>query len=500
MKENIFKVRNLCKNYPGVQALKNANLDIIKNTVHCIVGENGAGKSTLIKILTCAEERTSGEIFYNGIEYRPHSIRDAMGLGISTLFQELNVVDQLTVEENLTLGRERKKFGILRKTDRSDKIFAMLNEIAPDISLRTKVSKLSYAEKQVIEIVKAVGVDANLIIMDEPSAALSDHEKKRLFNVINKLKNQDITIIYISHILNDIFTIGDYVTVFRDGNVIGTEKVSEITTDKLINMMVGKTVVEHYVSRDVDHTKKVLDIKNLTTKKLHNVNFDLYKGEIIGFYGLLGSGKSEIAQALYGLDEIKNGKIKVNGKAVSYKIPKDSMKTGIAMVPEERLSEGLIMKHSIRSNISVTNLKKISKFFVVDIKKEKVIASEYVNKMNIKAKSIEQRVATLSGGNQQKVVVSKCLNADSMVLLMDEPTRGIDVGAKEEMHKVIRNLAKEGASIIVFSSEYPEIINLCDRIFLLNEGEIIKVVDNKDARAEEIMSIVTQGKRAEDEN
>jgi ABC-type sugar transport system ATPase subunit len=265
-------------------------------------------------------------------------------------------------------------------------------------------------------------------------------------------------------------------------------------------MMVGKTVVEHYVSRDVDHTKKVLDIKNLTTKKLHNVNFDLYKGEIIGFYGLLGSGKSEIAQALYGLDEIKNGKIKVNGKAVSYKIPKDSMKTGIAMVPEERLSEGLIMKHSIRSNISVTNLKKISKFFVVDIKKEKVIASEYVNKMNIKAKSIEQRVATLSGGNQQKVVVSKCLNADSMVLLMDEPTRGIDVGAKEEMHKVIRNLAKEGASIIVFSSEYPEIINLCDRIFLLNEGEIIKVVDNKDARAEEIMSIVTQGKRAEDEN
>jgi len=500
MEKTIFKVRNLRKNYPGVQALKNADLDIIKNTVHCIVGENGAGKSTFIKILTCAEERTSGEIFYKGIAYRPHSIRDAMAMGISTLFQELNVVDQLTVEENLTLGRERTKFGILRKTDRADKVFAMLNEIAPDISLRTKVSKLSYAEKQVIEIVKAVGVDANLIIMDEPSAALSEHEKKRLFTVINKLKNQDITIIYISHILNDIFTIGDYVTVFRDGNVIGTEKVSEITTDKLIKMMVGKVVVEHYVSRDIDHTKKVLDIKNLTTNKLHNISFDLCKGEIIGFYGLLGAGKSEIAQALFGLDTINNGEINVNGEAVSCKIPKDSMRTGIAMVPEERLSEGLIMKLSIRSNISITNLKKISKILVVDSKKEKAIAAEYVNKMNIKAKGIEQRVATLSGGNQQKVVVSKCLNADSLILLMDEPTRGIDVGAKEEMHKVIRNLAKEGTSIIVFSSEYPEIINLCDRIFLLCEGEILKVVDNRDARVEEIMGIITQDKRVKDEN
>ena len=500
MKENIFKIRNLCKNYPGVQALKNANLDIIKNTVHCIVGENGAGKSTLIKILTCAEERTGGEVFYNGMEYRPHSIRDAMGMGISTLFQELNVVDQLTVEENLTLGRERTKFGILKKIDESDKVFEMLNEIAPGISLRTKVANLSYAEKQVIEIVKAVGVDANLIIMDEPTASLSDQEAKQLFTVIKKLKNQDITIIYISHILNDIFAIGDYVTVFRDGGVIGTERVSDITTDGLIKMMVGKVVVEHYVSRDIDHAKKVLDIKNLTTRKLHNINFDLYKGEIIGFYGLLGAGKSEIAQALYGLDAIKSGQIKVNGKAVSYKIPKDSIRAGIAMVPEERLSEGLIMKLSIRSNISITNLKKITKFLMVDLKKEKSVAAEYVKKMNIKAKSIEQRVATLSGGNQQKVVVSKCLNADSLILLMDEPTRGIDVGAKEEMHKVIRNLAKEGASIIIFSSEYPEIVNLCDRIFLLCEGEIIKAVDNRNARIEEIMSIITQGKRAQDEN
>jgi len=231
MKEgNILEIRALCKNYPGVQALKNVTLDIERNTVHCIVGENGAGKSTLIKILTCAEERTGGEIFYHGKAYRPHSIREAMKMGISTLFQELNVVDQLTVEENLTLGRERTTCGILRKKDKSDKVFAMLHEIAPDIPLGIRVSNLRYAEKQLIEIVKAVGVDANLIIMDEPTAALSDQEVKRLFTVIKNLKKQHITIIYISHRLHDIFAIGDYVTVFRDGSVISTDKVSELTT------------------------------------------------------------------------------------------------------------------------------------------------------------------------------------------------------------------------------------------------------------------------------
>ena len=497
---NILEIKDLCKNYPGVQALKNVNLDIQRNTVHCIVGENGAGKSTLIKILTCAEERTGGEILYNGSEYRPPSIREAMKMGISTLFQELNVVDQLTVEENLTLGRERTKFGIIRKKDPSDKVLAMLHKIAPDISLGIKVSNLRYAEKQLVEIVKAVGVDANLIIMDEPTAALSDQEVKRLFTVIKNLKEQNITIIYISHILHDIFAIGDYVTVFRDGSVISTDKVSELTTDELIKMMVGKVVVETYVAREIDYTKKVLDIKNLTTMKLHNIHFDLHKGEIIGFYGLLGAGKSEIAQALYGLDPIKEGQIQVDGKVVHYKIPKDSMRAGIAMVPEERLSEGLIMKLSIRSNISMTNLRKISRFFVVDSKKEKSIAAEYVKKMNIKASSIEQLAATLSGGNQQKVVVAKCLNADSLILLMDEPTRGIDVGAKEEIHNIIRNLAKEGASIIIFSSEYPEIVNLCDRIFLLVEGEIVKIIDNRNARIEEIMSIITHGKKKKHEH
>jgi ribose transport system ATP-binding protein len=502
MQENIFAIQNLNKKYPGVHAIKDVNLEIKRNTVHCIVGENGAGKSTLIKILTCAEERTSGEIFYNGEPYNLRSIRDAMNMGISTLFQELNVVDQLTVEENLVLGRERSTFGVIRKTDESEKVITILKEFAPDISLRTRVSKLSYAEKQVIEIVKAVGFDANIIIMDEPTAALSEQEVKRLFALIESLKKQNITIIYISHILNDIFAIGDYVTVFRDGIIIDTLKVSEITGEELIKMMIGKAIVDSYVAREIDHSHKVLEVKHLTTAKLENVNFELYKGEIIGFYGLLGAGKSEIAQALYGLDTIKEGQVKAHGKTLNFKIPKDSMKKGITMVPEERLSEGLIMKLSIRSNISITNLKKIVRFFVVSAKKERSIAEEYIKKMNIRAYNIEQKVATLSGGNQQKVVISKCLNADSVVLLMDEPTRGIDVGAKQEIHKIIRELANAGASIMIFSSEYPEIINLCDRIFLMREGHIVKVVENKNARIEEIMHIIATGnsKRYEDQN
>ena len=495
MKVNILKVRNLCKNYPGVAALKNVNLNIQRNSVHCIVGENGAGKSTLIKILTCVEKPTRGEIFFNGQTYQARTIRDAINMGISTLFQELNIVDQLTVEENLTLGREKTKYGIIKKADNSEKVYTVLKDFAPDISLRRKVSSLSFAEKQIVEVVKALGVDANLIIMDEPTAALSDEESKRLFAVIKNLKNQNVTVIYISHILNDIFSIGDYVTVLRDGNVIGTEKVSDITTEELIKMMVGKMIIGNYASRNIDYTRKVLYVRKLCTEKLNDINFDLYKNEIIGFYGLRGAGKSEIAQALFGLDTIKKGEVTVNGKMRNFRIPKDAMRNGIIMVPEERLTEGLIMKLPISSNISITNLKKISKLFVIDSKKDRVITKEYIKKMNIKARSIEQKAKTLSGGNQQKVVISKCLNADSVIFLMDEPTRGIDVGAKEEIHKIIRDLATEGASIIIFSSEYSEIVNLCDKIFLLREGEIVQVLDNKNVHVEEVMNVITQGKK-----
>jgi ribose transport system ATP-binding protein len=336
--------------------------------------------------------------------------------------------------------------------------------------------------------------------MDEPTAALSEAEAQRLFQVIRTLKQQEITVIYISHILDDIFAIGDYVTVFRDGAVIGTSKVSEIDRPALIKMMIGKVVTERYVPRQVDYSTKVLEVADLRTSKLDGVSFDLYKGEIIGFYGLRGAGKSEIAQALYGLGTILAGTIKIGGRPVRFGIPRDSLRRGIAMVPEERLSEGLILKMPLRPNITISNLKKITRFAVVNSRKERDIAERYVKALSIKASGIDQRTSTLSGGNQQKVVISKCLNADSTILLMDEPTRGIDVGAKEEIHKIIRSLAGEGNSVIIFSSEYPEILTLCDRIFLVADGRIIKVAANKELTAEELLHIITQVKRKKHES
>jgi ABC-type sugar transport system ATPase subunit len=500
MNNNILEIRNLCKSYPGVEALKDVSLTIQRNTVHCIVGENGAGKSTFIKILTRAEERSSGTILFDDTEFRPRTIKEAMNLGISTLFQELNVVNKLSVEENLMLGREEAVWGVIRRPDRESRVFQILKDFAPDISLSRKVDELSYAEKQVIEIVKAMAVDASLLIMDEPTAALSEAEAQRLFQVIRTLKQQEITVIYISHILDDIFAIGDYVTVFRDGAVIGTSKVSEIDRPALIKMMIGKVVTERYVPRQVDYSTKVLEVADLRTSKLDGVSFDLYKGEIIGFYGLRGAGKSEIAQALYGLGTILAGTIKIGGRPVRFGIPRDSLRRGIAMVPEERLSEGLILKMPLRPNITISNLKKITRFAVVNSRKERDIAERYVKALSIKASGIDQRTSTLSGGNQQKVVISKCLNADSTILLMDEPTRGIDVGAKEEIHKIIRSLAGEGNSVIIFSSEYPEILTLCDRIFLVADGRIIKVAANKELTAEELLHIITQVKRKKHES
>ena len=495
MNGDILDIRGLGKKYPGVEALKEVSLTIRGDSVHCIVGENGAGKSTFIKILTRAEERTGGTILFKGREFRPRSIREAMNLGISTLFQELNVVDQLTVEQNLLLGREESFLGVIRRPDRGRRLFQVLKDFAPDIPLNRKVGELSYAEKQVIEIVKAVAVEASLIIMDEPTAALSEKEAGRLFELIRGLKQQHITVIYISHILDDIFAIGDYVTVFRDGAIIGTARVADIDRPALIRMMIGKTVAEGYVPRKVDRQEVGLEVEGLCTAKLQEVSFLLHRGEILGFYGLRGAGKSEIAQALYGLDKILAGSIRLGGRPVHFAIPRDGLRHGVSLVPEERLAEGLILKLPLRPNVSISNPGKISRLGVVNGRRERAAVERYVRELSIKVTGIEQRAGTLSGGNQQKVVIAKCLNAEATVLLMDEPSRGIDVGAKEEIHRIIRDLAAQGAGVIIFSSEYQEILNLCDRILLVADGRIIKELSNSEASAEELLHAVTQTKR-----
>jgi ribose transport system ATP-binding protein len=491
--ENVLEIRDLVKDFPGVRAVNNVSIDIKRNTVHCLVGENGAGKSTLIKILTGAYARTSGQILLGGEEYDPHSTRDAKQNGISTLFQELNVVDQLTVEENLTLGMEDTTFGFLRKTDKINKMISVLNSIEPSIKPRQLVSSLSVAKKQIVEIAKAVAAESNIIIMDEPTAAISESEIARLFSIIKSLRDNNVTVIYISHRLDEIFELGDYVTVMRDGKHIETKPVSEIKDrSELIRMMIGKTVFEQYTPRDGDCPDTILEVKHLSNHRLNDISFDIHAGEIVGFYGLVGAGKTELARAIYGVDTY-DGDIIFKGKKLK-PAPDKAIAAGIALVPEERRSQGLFTILTIRGNIPVMNMGKISRNGFINDAMERDITLEYVDKLKIATNSIEKEAAKLSGGNQQKVVLSKCLFADADLLMLDEPTRGIDVGAKSEIYSLIRRLSKEGKTIIIFSSELPEIMNICDSIYLLYDGSLKAMLRNGcDIDSENILHIVTGG-------
>jgi ribose transport system ATP-binding protein len=491
--ENVLEIRDLVKDFPGVRAVNNVSFDIKRNSVHCLVGENGAGKSTLIKILTGAYQRTSGKILLNGEEFEPRSTRDAKQEGISTLFQELNVVDQLTVEENLTLGMEDTTFGFLRKTHKINKMIEVMNSLEPSINPRQLVSTLSVAKKQIVEISKAVAAESDIIIMDEPTAAISESEIARLFAIIRALREKNVTVIYISHRLDEIFELGDYVTVMRDGKHIETKPVSEVKDrSELIKMMIGKTVFEQYTPREEECEEPILQVKNITNHKLNNISFCVNKGEIAGFYGLVGAGKTELAQAIFGVDEYE-GEIIFKGKKLQPS-PEKAIAAGIALVPEERRTQGLFTILTIQSNVPVMNMEKISRNGFINAVKERNVALEYVDKLKIATSSTEKEAAKLSGGNQQKVVLSKCLFADADLLMLDEPTRGIDVGAKSEIYSLIRQLSKDGKSILIFSSELPEVMNICDSIYLLFDGDLKATLRNGcDCDSENILHIVTGG-------
>ena len=501
MQDVIIDVKGVAKHFPGVVALDDIRFQINKNSVHCLVGENGAGKSTFIKILTGVYQADQGEISLNGSPHKPKNIKESRQAGITAIYQELNVVDDLTVEQNLSLGKENHKWGIVRQAPDLGKVTAILKNLDPRIKLDQKVASLSVAQKQVIEIAKAISSDAEIIIMDEPTAAISEEEVKRLFEIIQDLKQQGVTIIYISHRLSEIFEIGDFVTVFRDGRMINTLPVQKLENNgrsqasvELVKMMLGKVVAEHYIPNQIDYDTKVLQTQNISNDTLKNVSFDLHKGEVLGFYGLVGSGKTETARVLFGLDRFE-GKVLINGKEHRLRSVRKAIKSGITMIPEERRVDGIFGILSIRENIPVMKMKNVLKNRIIDRNKERSLARDYMQKLSLAARNEEQSVSFLSGGNQQKVVISKYLNSESNIFLMDEPTRGVDVGAKEEIHNIIRGLSRDGCSVIVFSTELPEIVNLCDRIVLMYEGEIRKVMKNhRDIDSEEIMHIITGGK------
>jgi len=489
----VLSIHGLTKDFPGVRAIDDVSLSIESSTIHCLVGENGAGKSTLIKMLTGALLPTSGTMRINGSEYKPNNLKDARDAGIATLFQELHVVDELTVLENLTLGMERSRFGFLIKSDLDDRVIRTLKAIEPSIDPSARVSSLSVAQKQIIEIARAASSGANVIIMDEPTAALSEREVERLFGVIRRLRKEAVTVIFISHKLDEILQLGEAVTVLRDGKHIATKLLKDIAgRSELIEMMIGRTVFQSYTPSTTVRKEAVLTAKGLTNKLLKNVSFHINRGEIVGFYGLVGAGKTEIARALFGADEV-SGSILFKGRKIG-RSPKETIASGIALVPEERRTQGLFTELTIRQNIPVMNLHRMSDRGIFRALDEQTAAVDYVNQLSIATDSIDKYVKKLSGGNQQKVVLAKCLFSQADLLLLDEPTRGVDVGAKKEIYDIIRSLAGEGKSVAVFSSELEEVLGICDRIFLLYSGSLkSEVINNADVDVSHILNIVTGG-------
>jgi ABC-type sugar transport system ATPase subunit len=500
----LMGIRGLHKQFPGTLALNDVSFDIHRNKVHCIIGENGSGKSTMIKILTGALERTKGEILFEGRPFEPRTIGEAMASGVTALYQELNVVDDLTVEENLTLGRETVVFGMVRKHEGLSRLVENLKGLDDSIRLTDRVGDLSVAQRQVIEIARAISTDCKLLVMDEPTAALSEEEAQRMFRVIRTLAAKGITIIYISHKLSEVFEIGDNVTVLRDGRIVGNRGVKEIRDQsgcdsdsdaclELIRMMLGKVVLEEYIPSENIRSEKLIEARHIKTKKLHDVSFELHGGEILGFYGLVGAGKTEVAQVLYGIDAYQ-GEILFKGEPMAINGVADALKLGVTLIPEERRMDGIFGLLSIRANIPMMRMEKVLRNGVINRSKENQLADGYIRSMSVATDSREKKVSLLSGGNQQKVVISKCLNRESEVLLMDEPTRGVDVGAKQEIHDIIRGLANQGKGIIVFSSELPEIMQLCDRIVLMYEGTVRAVLENgKGIDSDRIMALVAGG-------
>lgn len=478
-------MKGICKSFSGVPALKNVEIEVKAGEVHALLGENGAGKSTLIKILAGIYKKDEGEILIKGKPVEITSVSDAKNFGISVMHQEISLVPQLSVANNILLGKEGKSIFIDYKKRREVAKKAM-EELGYDIDVDMMVEDLSIAQQQIVEIVRALTTDeTKLIVMDEPTAAISEKDVDKLFETIRRLKGKGIGIIYISHRMEEITKIADRLTVLRDGSYIGTKTIGEVTMQDIVEMMVGRQVEEmyHYNIEEVGET--ILEMKDVSSRSVSDVNFDLKKGEVNGLYGLVGAGRTELARVLFGLDSYQ-GRILINGKEEKIKCVDDAMQKGIALVPEDRKTEGLILENTIWFNSVITILDKFMSKLRINRSNARKITDEYRGMLKIKYSSTAQLARTLSGGNQQKVVLSKWLARKPNILILDEPTRGIDIGAKQEIYELIFKLAAEGVSIIMISSELPEIINLCTRVTVMREGRITGTIAREEFNQNEI--------------
>lgn len=488
----VLELESITKIYPGVIALDDVSICFRKGEVHAIVGENGAGKSTLIKCITGAIEPTEGTIRYNGREYGKFNPMEAIGMGIGAVYQEFNLIPYLSVAENIFLGREIKRGPLYDMKAMCAQTDQILSELGIRLDPRTKVKDLSVAYQQIVEIAKSVSRDVKVLILDEPSAPLTNTEIEAMFRIVKKLKNKGVTIIYISHRLEEIFEITDRVSVMRDGKYILTMNTADTDRQCLISLMVGRELVDAYPESNKENGETLLEVEGLSTGYIHNISFSLKRGEILGFAGLVGAGRTEVARAIFGADAVRSGRIRLKGRPVTVKSPQDAIKQGIGLIPEDRKHHGVLLGMSIRNNITFSNLSELSRFGYINRKKETGRVRELKENLRIKTPSLDQLVKNLSGGNQQKVVLAKWLATQCDVLIFDEPTRGIDIGAKQEIYKLMRNLSESGKAILMISSEMPELLGMSDRIIVMHDGRIVGTVGKKEATQEMILDMASK--------
>lgn len=490
----ILQLKNVTKNFIGVKALDNMNLELKYGELHAVCGENGAGKSTLMKIITGVYKPCFGEICLKSDKVVMENTNDAYSKGISIIYQETSLFPDLTVLENLFIGHEpiTKRLGIFDSIDYGSmraKAIDIFKRLNMNINLDETVENLGVATKQMVEIAKALTYDAEVLILDEPTAALTNREVRALFDIIKKLKSEGVSMLYISHRLEEIFEIADRVTVIRDGQYITTQNVADVTHDQLVSWMVGREMDNLYPKVQVDIGNTVLKLKNINQKGvLKDINLELKKGEIIGISGLAGSGRTELAHAICGFSQFDSGQMLLNGSEVKIKSYRNALNKGIVYVSEDRKENGLVVDMTIKENIVLPILDQLSKRTFINFKNAEEVSSEYMEKLKIKAPTVDFTVENLSGGNQQKVSVSKALAAKPKVLILDEPTRGVDVGAKAEIHKIITTLANEGVSIIMISSDLPEIIGMSDRVYVMKNGAIVDEIEREMSTQENILS------------
>ncbi len=480
----ILSIAEVSKSFPGVKALEGVSIEVRRGTVHGIVGENGAGKSTLMKILSGVYQKDSGTIVFDGKQMEHTTPHQSMLSGLAIIYQELNLVNTMSVGENVFLGRFREMKG-MRGTHA--KARELLDSIGCKVSTNRLVAELSVSEKQMVEIAKALSFESKLIIMDEPSSSLTNEEMCELAKIIQQLKGQGISIIYISHKLDEIFDFCDTVTVMRDGHVIDTKSKDEFTRNELIMKMVGREIENEYPPRPQCAGDVLLELRGLNTNKLHDVSLTLRKGEILGLVGLVGAGRTEIVRALFGADKVKGHEILIDGAPVNIRTPKDAKDAGFGFIPEDRKLQGLILPFAVETNISMASIDKFSTFGFIRKSMEKGIGERQVKALSVKTPSAKVPVGNLSGGNQQKCIVGRWLEIAPRIFIMDEPTRGIDVGAKFEIYMLMKKIVEDGGAIILISSELPEVLNMSNRVLTVFEGRITGEFDPQQASIDTIM-------------